>query len=162
MELHPIWLRLTSTRYTRALEAEVARLRAENRALLNSILGIAGVPPIPVPPDSVSVGAQHAAPTYTMPRKHAWRRHKFPVPDSAGKPEARTSRSSEVHSATTPASNGNARDVNAVTPMRRRSWHQIYRMLEIDSARKKPNHLDGQAAGKPQEATNIPPTIVRT
>jgi hypothetical protein len=23
------------------------------------------------------------------------------------------------------------------TPMRRRSWHQVYRMLEIDAARKK-------------------------
>ena len=30
--------------YRRALEAEVLRLRAENRALLNSILGIAGLP----------------------------------------------------------------------------------------------------------------------
>jgi hypothetical protein len=29
--------------------AEIDRLRAENRALLNSILGIAGIPPIPVP-----------------------------------------------------------------------------------------------------------------
>jgi len=34
------------TRYTRALEDEVARLRAENRALVNSILGVAGIPPM--------------------------------------------------------------------------------------------------------------------
>ena len=40
--------RFVSSKYTQALEAEVARLRAENRALLNSILGIAGVPPIVV------------------------------------------------------------------------------------------------------------------
>src|ERR1700722_9321734 len=55
--LSPIkmWRQITVTRYTRALEAEVARLRAENRALLNSILGIAGVPPITVP-DSVAIG----------------------------------------------------------------------------------------------------------
>src|SRR6202451_259789 len=67
MELHPLWRRITATRYTRALEAEVARLRAENRALLNSILGIAGVPPITVLPDSVSIGA----PTGATERGHA-------------------------------------------------------------------------------------------
>ena len=33
-------------RYTRTLEDEVERLRAENRALLNSLLGTAGFPPI--------------------------------------------------------------------------------------------------------------------
>ncbi len=45
------------SRYVRELEAEVAReraeierLRAENRALLNSVLGTAGVPPIETPP----------------------------------------------------------------------------------------------------------------
>ena len=47
ISLRTLWQRITTTRYTRALEAEVARLRAENRALLNSILGIAGVPPLP-------------------------------------------------------------------------------------------------------------------
>jgi len=86
MTIHEIWSRVTSTRYTRAREAsermdsalkdevmrlrgevarqgaEVDRLRAENRALLNSILGIAGIPPIPatsadVPPPG------HLAPT---------------------------------------------------------------------------------------------------
>ena len=33
-------------RYVRMLEDEVARLRAENRALLNSLLGTVGVPPL--------------------------------------------------------------------------------------------------------------------
>ncbi len=33
-------------RYVRSLEADVARLRAENRALVNSLLGTAGFPPI--------------------------------------------------------------------------------------------------------------------
>ena len=44
------------SRYVRLLEAEVERgradverLRAENRALLNSLLGMAGVPPIEAP-----------------------------------------------------------------------------------------------------------------
>ncbi len=34
------------SRYLRALEEDVARLRAENRALVNSLLGTAGFPPI--------------------------------------------------------------------------------------------------------------------
>jgi hypothetical protein len=34
------------SRYVRMLEEEVARLRAENRALVNSLLGTAGFPPI--------------------------------------------------------------------------------------------------------------------
>ena len=44
-------------RYVRLLEddlalqrAEIERLRLENRALLNSVLGTAGVPPIETPP----------------------------------------------------------------------------------------------------------------
>jgi len=61
-KLHSIWRRITSARSMRALNedvarqraevarqaAEIDRLRAENRALLNSILGIAGIPPIQI------------------------------------------------------------------------------------------------------------------
>jgi hypothetical protein len=36
-------------RYVRTLEEEVARLRAENRALMNSLLGTAGFPPVEFP-----------------------------------------------------------------------------------------------------------------
>lgn len=38
--------RFFRTRYVGLLEEEVARLRAENRALLNSLLGTAGFPPV--------------------------------------------------------------------------------------------------------------------
>ena len=135
--------RFVSSKYTQALEAEVARLRAENRALLNSILGIAGVPPITVVPDSPPLGARSA----TAEPRHA-------APDGVPQPASRVK---------TNAPNGNARDVNGVTPMRRRSWHQIYRMLEIDSARKKPNHFDGPAsAGKAQQGATIPPATTRS
>jgi hypothetical protein len=41
--------RLLQGRYVGLLEAEVARLRAENRALTNSLLGTAGFPPIDYP-----------------------------------------------------------------------------------------------------------------
>jgi len=38
--------RFFKTRYVGMLEEETARLRAENRALLNSLLGTAGFPPV--------------------------------------------------------------------------------------------------------------------
>jgi hypothetical protein len=40
--LRAIW----QSKYVGLLEAEVARLRAENRALTNSLLGTAGFPPV--------------------------------------------------------------------------------------------------------------------
>ena len=70
--IRSLWQRFTSTRYARALEAaarteralnhEIVLLRAENRALLNSILGIAGIPPIPPPTFTpLSPAAGHSA-----------------------------------------------------------------------------------------------------
>ncbi len=76
-----IWHRLTTSRYTHALEEEVTRLRGENRALVNSLLGTAGVPPLHV----------------------------------NGSPPAT--------------------DRKPIPPVRRRSWQQIGRMLEIEEAR---------------------------
>ena len=44
------WLhKLLQTRYVGLLEGEVLRLRAENRALMNSLLGTAGFPPLEFP-----------------------------------------------------------------------------------------------------------------
>jgi hypothetical protein len=44
------WLRgMIQTKYVGLLEADVARLRAENRALTNSLLGTAGFPPVEFP-----------------------------------------------------------------------------------------------------------------
>jgi hypothetical protein len=44
------WLRaIIQTRYVGLLEGEVVRLRAENRALSNSLLGTAGFPPVEYP-----------------------------------------------------------------------------------------------------------------
>ena len=40
---------LTKSRYVHLLEEEVTRLRAENRALTNSLLGTAGFPPVEYP-----------------------------------------------------------------------------------------------------------------
>jgi hypothetical protein len=141
MNLRELWRRITSTRYARARETserldsalkeevtrqraendrqrtEIDRLRAENRALLNSILGIAGVPPIPIssadatPPD-------HLAPT--------------PGPDVSASGPAPPPRNAGARVAI----GGDGASKALVAPTRRRSWHQINRMLEIESAKK--------------------------
>ena len=109
MDLKSFVQRLMTTRYARELETEVSRLhdvvnrecsenlklRAENRALLNSILGIAGIPPIP----------EQDPPVLNEPAN---------VPS-------------------TPRDKGKG---SAIAPLRRRSWHQVTRGLEIASARK--------------------------
>lgn len=41
--------RFLRSKYVDTLEAEVCRLRAENRALMNSLLGTAGFPPVEFP-----------------------------------------------------------------------------------------------------------------
>ena len=53
------WKWLITSRYVRAMEAEVERLRAENRALMNSILGIAGIPPVIAPGDGTALCTRH-------------------------------------------------------------------------------------------------------
>jgi hypothetical protein len=48
-----MWLsRHARSRYVQMLEEEVARLRAENRALVNSLLGTGGFPPISLEDDA--------------------------------------------------------------------------------------------------------------
>ena len=79
-------------RYVALLEADVARLRAENRALTNSLLGTAGFPPVEYP---------EAVKPQTLPRlrKRSWHqiqawREAGAVRDAAvdfdGREEART------------------------------------------------------------------------
>ena len=104
-----IWAR-SRGRCARGLEAEVARLRAENRALVNSIMGMAGIPPMGV----LEVGDLRL---------------------DVGKPNADGISSSR-------AQGGHFRariqrlpnEEKAVMPLRRRSWQQIGRALEVEDA----------------------------
>jgi hypothetical protein len=89
------WEWLVTSKYVRALEAEVGRLRAENRALMNSILGIAGVPPVVTPSEPTAAVSSQAK------------------------------------------ANGQAAGTTAAVPVRKRSWQQVNRALEIESAKKK-------------------------
>jgi len=62
------WLaRRLRGRYVLLLEEETARLRAENRALVNSLLGTAGFPPIS-PEDEARRGAVGLSPV----RRRTW------------------------------------------------------------------------------------------
>jgi hypothetical protein len=54
-------------RYVLLLEEETARLRAENRALVNSLLGTAGFPPI-----SLEDEARRGAPGFAPVRRRTW------------------------------------------------------------------------------------------
>ena len=54
-------------RYVLMLEEEVARLRAENRALVNSLLGTAGFPPISLEDD-----ARRGGVAMTAVRRRTW------------------------------------------------------------------------------------------
>jgi hypothetical protein len=130
--LRGVWGRVTATRYTRALEAELsqlrdeyARVRAENRALLNSILGIAGIPPVSVPPQNAGVlGTTNSA---EAPRSH-------PSPQS-GPPAPAEGPVPPLSDANVLARAKNLAQVAAF--LRRRSWQQINRTLEFEAARKK-------------------------
>jgi hypothetical protein len=120
MNLAEMWRRLTTSRHARTLETELAReraanaeqgteitrLRAENRALLNSILGIAGVPPVSASLDDLAATQSQNA-----------------TPPSV----ARTANHSGPRANSTP---------HVAAPTRRRSWPQIHRLLEFESAQK--------------------------
>jgi hypothetical protein len=132
--LHNLWRRIVKSPYARSLEAElaleravivrldaaiaqqsaeisqqgieIARLRAENRALLNSILGIAGVPPVPASLEDLAATTQSRI---------------------AATPAAPAASHSRSRANSTP---------HVAAPTRRRSWPQIHRLLEFESAQK--------------------------
>ena len=195
MHIHKIWRRLTTTRYVRTLEAElaleraviarldaviaeqgieiakqdaeIARLRAENRALLNSILGIAGVPPLPATEADLAAlqdlpysgtgtpacaqllsrnpsdlgfsakshspnarGQAEACPTEDTPATDFRTAGVSPAPLPLVAKQARAARTAN-HSRTRANSTP-----HVAAPTRRRSWPQIHRLLEFESAQK--------------------------
>jgi hypothetical protein len=63
-----MWIiRHARSRYVRMLEEEVARLRAENRALVNSLLGTAGFPPV-----SLDEEVRRGGTAMTPVRRRTW------------------------------------------------------------------------------------------
>lgn len=130
MKIREIWRRIASTRYTCVLEqslaherAEADRLRAENRALLNSILGIAGIPPIP-------------ASSAPQPRSQPTTESGPEAPASGPVPPINAEANSEAKAARKGAPKTATGAIAVAGPLRRRSWQQITRMLEFESAKK--------------------------
>lgn len=124
-------------RRTHALESQMLLLRAENRALLNSVLGIAGIPPImvtdppelsfaPATPREVNASAAHDANDGSCNAGVPPANPADEGADHAGRQDAGAAKTAQP-----------PRDGRIVAPMRRRSWHQIYRMLEFESSRRK-------------------------
>jgi hypothetical protein len=134
MKLRELWGRLVDANYTSALERDVARLRAENRALLNSILGIAGVPPIVASADDPAAAI---AADLLGNMAGSGGRSRIEAERGAGEPVALQNASDVAGSEIRKTSQVERGMKRAATPTRRRSWHQVYRMLEIDAARKK-------------------------
>lgn len=94
-------------KHLRELENEIARLRHENRALVNSIFGLDGIPSRRIA--SGTQAAQPAAATLGSPGRDKPRRNERTAP-------------------------GNETDL-PIAPLRRRSWQQLGRAREIEDAR---------------------------
>jgi hypothetical protein len=211
MNIREFLHRITTTRYARSLEAElsleravatrldaavaqqgaeisqqgieIARLRAENRALLNSILGIAGVPPLPATEADLAA-AQASSYSGTGPAGRRDRENDACAPslsrnpsdlgsgvalhqmNARGQAEASpTEDSSDTPAAgfctagvspapllsvsPSPAARPTTRlqprtrpTPHVAAPTRRRSWPQIHRLLEFESAQKEKPALD--------------------
>ncbi len=189
MHIRKFWRRLTTTRHASTLEAELAleravvvrldavvaqqsreitRLRAENRALLNSILGIAGVPPLPATEADLAAaqassysgtGTPACAPLLSCspsdlgssakshPVNARGQSEACPTEASPGTPTAefRTaglrpaqlvatqSLAARTPNHSHPRANSSP---HVAAPTRRRSWPQIHRLLEFESAQK--------------------------
>jgi hypothetical protein len=150
------WRRLMAARYTRALEAEVARqgveihrLRAENRALLNSILGIAGIPPVLVAGDAPPVSSLGTLCTVAghdprhsgdhQPQTISGECASLPDGSISASPSAGDGIATRLRSRAESNLAGESYSVprQIASPMRRRSWHQISRRFEFEAARKR-------------------------
>lgn len=135
--------------YTRALEEEVARLRAENRALVNSILGAAGISPIRVlEVGGLKLEAGRATAITSDTRKqqdsNASALQKIalrpratagpPIAANAGASIRPDRRESKVRDEREGSPNSGSISPHNSAPLRKRSWQQIGRALEMEDA----------------------------
>ena len=118
------WERVTARRYTRMLEGEVERLRAENRALVNSIIGIAGIPPLKI---EAEIDAEQS-------RRRGLEMAKQGV--FGAKPATEAERGLEGDRARADRAARARGFMLPLNRLRRRSWQQIGRMLEMEEVRK--------------------------
>lgn len=136
------------TRYTLALEDEVARLRAENRALINSILGVAGIPPMR---SAAAMAGRSREGGFAGTRPASPGRRK-------GRPCVLETESAKVGAGEADAAAGSA-DAGAESPkrsVRRRTWRQIGRAMEIEDARAARRERESNAEAFPAPRNIVP------
>jgi hypothetical protein len=148
MTWHKYVPRIFRSRYARALEDEVSRLRNENRALINSVLSIAGLPPLRLEAEvarenhraEIEVKARRngaaARSTATDEIVHDHTDNRAPNDPRLGQPGSGRNASSP------PSGQGIVLPAN---PHRRRSWQQINRILEIEETRQITNRDNSDA-----------------
>jgi hypothetical protein len=136
------------SRYTRALEEDIARLRNENRALINSILSISGLPPLRL--DAEIARDNHRTEIEIKSRRIAASAASPPTGvigrDRPGTSIGHAPALSEVGAEHRPASPmPNQGIVLPANPHRHRSWQQINRILEMEEARQIENRDNSEA-----------------
>jgi hypothetical protein len=152
MTWHKYVPQIFRSRYLRVLEDEVSRLRNENRALINSVLSIAGLPPLRLEAEvarenhlaEIEVKARRngAAAQATAMGADGRDRTGNPAVHDRGSVEQGASR----NASSPPLGQGIVLPAN---PHRRRSWQQINRILEIEETRQIGNR-DNSEAMKPR------------
>ena len=132
-------------RYTRTLEEEIARLRAENRALVNSILGVAEIPPM-----HAAAVAQDAKNGFVgsgfSPNHRAANGTAEAGLAPPGRPKGRPYKEAMANSEMNPQA----------APLRRRSWQQIGRALEIEDQRAARRERESDAETFPAPRAIVP------
>ncbi|MHB8484258.1 MAG: hypothetical protein ACYDCM_00805 [Candidatus Acidiferrales bacterium] len=133
------------TRYTRALEDEVARLRAENRALVNSILGVAGIPPMRMVAAARALRADPASHVRSLGvcvtdmRDLGRNTGKASRQPDTSRPAGRELQQPDTKHAAGSFESQDKRELQVAgeiaVPLRKRSWQQIERVREIEDAR---------------------------
>jgi hypothetical protein len=141
-------LRIFKSRYTRSLEEDVARLRNENRALINSILSISGLPPL-------RLDAEIARENHRAEIEVKARRRTAPAVSAATAPAGRDGPDTSI--GPVPVMSGAGADCGSPSPVpsqgsmlpanphRRRSWQQINRILEMEETRQIGNRDNSEA-----------------
>ena len=135
------------SRYTRGLEDEVERLRDENRALINSVLGISGLPPLRL--DAEVARDRHRAEIEVKARRSGTAAAGEESLE-AGHTQNRGAKVAEslIAGAVKEKPLPPAARQGIVLPAnahRRRSWQQINRILEIEETRQITNRDNSEA-----------------
>jgi hypothetical protein len=138
---------ILKSQYTRGLEGEVARLRDENRALINSVLSVAGLPPL-------RLEAEVAREKHRAEIEVKGRRDGAPTGrqdgiagglERGGGAKSAQSLGVGAVSEKSLAPTGGQGIVLPANPHRRRSWQQVNRILEIEETRQYSNRDNSDA-----------------